>query len=230
MNRAVLALVPLALLLGIKGDAHAEIIVDQSLPANPSGQFGLFSNGVNSGSGDRQEIASGFVLASDAVVKDVQWFGAYRFGSTPTTATTFTFRFFADSNSLPGTLINQQDTRVTGVLTGFNNSGGLPILEYDSPISPVSLHAGSGSIFWISILENDPSTTFANHWAWQFSGVKSVPFAGSGTDGLSWSSSSEFPSMAFSLSGTTVPAPPSIILLGIGVVGLLAWRQKQAVA
>jgi hypothetical protein len=40
-------------------------------------------------------------------------------------------------------------------------------LAYDSAISPVSFNAGN--TYWISILENDPSTTFADHWIWQTS-------------------------------------------------------------
>jgi hypothetical protein len=177
------------------------------LTADPTAQYGFFSDGVNSGSGGRQEIASGFILTSDAQVADVEWYGAYRNGSAPSAATTFLIRFFADSDYLPGTIISQQDVTVTGVQTGLNNSGGLPILAYDSTISPVSFNAGS--IYWISILENDPSTTFANQWIWQLSDVGNVPFAFSETDGLSWSGGplqGPGANMAFILSDASVIA------------------------
>jgi hypothetical protein len=116
--------------------------VYQPLTASPTAQYGFFSSGVDSGSGGRQEIASGFTITSDAQVVDAQWDGAYRFGTTPSGATAFLIRFFADSNSLPGALISQQDVTATGVLTGFDNSAGLPILAYDSTISPVFVQCG----------------------------------------------------------------------------------------
>src|SRR5215813_3329062 len=96
MKGGIWMLVALLGLITCLGEAKAGIIVYQPLNAGPTGpQFGLFSNGVNSGSGGRQEIASGFILASPAVVVDAQWYGAYRFGTTPSAATTFLIRFFA---------------------------------------------------------------------------------------------------------------------------------------
>lgn len=233
MKSTTLVLAALALLCGGVGQAEADILLDQPLNTGPTGpQFGLFSSGLNSGSGGRQEIASGFSLASDALVEEVQWYGAYRFGDTPSAATDFLIRFFADSGDRPGTVISQQDITVAGFQTGFDNAGGLPILAYDSAISPVSINAGS--IYWISILENDPSTPFADHWIWQFTDVEGIPESGSNNDGLSWGGPVGPPgsgaSMAFILSGESanpVPEPSSLALFAVGAVALAAWRWRR---
>jgi PEP-CTERM motif len=235
MKLAILMLAVVALILSGTGQLKAGFIVYQPLNTSQTGpQYGEQSDGVDSGSGGRQEIASGFTLTSDAAVVDVQWWGAYRDGSTPSAATTFLIRFYSDSNDLPGSLISQQDVSVAGVSTGLDNSGGLPILFYDSNISTVSL--SGGSTYWISILEDDPSTPFADQWIWQFSDVGDVPYAGSNTDGLSWSGGPQQgpgANMAFTLSDgsvSAVPEPASVTLLGTAFVPLacyFGWRRRR---
>jgi hypothetical protein len=228
MNRANWVITALVLLVGA-GQVNADIIVNQPLTANPTAQYGFFTDGVNSGSGGRQEIATGFTVSADAIAVELQWWGAYRNATTPSSATIFTIRFFTDSGSLPGTLFSQQDISAMAVPTGLNNASNLPILAYDSSISAVSFTGGN--TFWISILENDPSTAFANQWIWQQSDLGNVSFAGSQTDGLSWSGGplQNTPgNMAFILSNA-VPEPSSLTLLAIGAVCSLGlgWQRRK---
>jgi hypothetical protein len=215
-------------------EARAGFIVNQPLSANPAGQDGFYSDGLDSGSGGRQRIAGDFNLASPALVTDIQWWGAYRDGSTPSGSFQFLVEFYSDSGGVPGTLIIREVLKVTGVPTGLTNSGGLPILAYESTLgSPgfntVSLNAGGR--YWISIQEDDARTAFANEWTWQFSDVGDRLFASESSSGFAWGVGQD-KNTAFILSDDsvpTVPEPSSLALLGSsGVITLVGyvWRRR----
>lgn len=216
----------------------AAIVFSQPLNSPPNSQGGFHSDGPNSGFGPaRQQIAEDFVLSSDAAVDNLQWFGAY-FPPDPTSPKSFLIRFFTSLNTpggpLPASLIHEQSVSALGVDTGFNTDNNFTILSYSANLAPVNLDGGTR--YWISILENDPSTS-QSLWAWQFSHLGDDHVAVSTTNGSAWGHAIVFGSpqvgMAFTLSADSpsavVPEPASLAIWGIGVAGagIAAARRRR---
>jgi hypothetical protein len=218
--RTVFAAAVIAIVVGLQ--AHADVLVDQPLTASPSTQFGYNSNGPNSGAGtNAQQIADVFNLATAATANQVSWYGTYFDGSVVTNPVSFLVRFYSDVSG-PGVLLSEQFISVTATDTGLQNDAGLEILSYNASLSNVSLTAGNS---WISISENDP--TIPVIWTWQFSDVGQNNVASRQGDTQAYTTGFQN-NMAFTLSGSAVPEPSSIILSCVGVASLGLWKRRRA--
>ena len=215
MQRVLLCL---AVVVVTVGQAEAAIVYSQPLATPSTSQFGANSDGPLSNSASTQQVADSFLLASAANIASVDWFGIYHDGDVPA-AKNFLVRFFADAGSLPDALLFEETVSVAGVDTGLNNSSGSSIMEYSGSLNSPFAAAG-GTSYFLSILENDPTTT--SIWAWQLSDE----IAGKGLVVRSLDADAWFVpitqdgpitlDMAYTLNSADVPVPASLVLWGMG--------------
>lgn len=104
-------------------------------------------------------------------------------------------------------------------LSGVDNEG-----LYSVPASDLLLTPGS---YWLVVLPASPSLTDFTSVGWNQTASPGLgTMACTGDYGLSWSGNEVQPMSAFSLYGTEVPEPATMVLLGLG--GFLLRRRKRA--
>ena len=197
--------------LGLAGQARAEVIVLQPHDATGGGAFSNLGP-------SNQQVADNFQLSQVSTLESLSWFGRYGSAAvTPTNPVAFSIRLFTDRGAVPAVSPLQElnvlvDAQVTGL-----TFGGIPWFSYSTLLPAFTLDPGT---YWVSVVESDPQTpTFGNtQWLWG----QSNPADGRAfrlSDGASWNQESN-PNMAFSLQGTVVPEPSAFLLCGLGAIGL----------
>lgn len=201
-------------------------IVDQH-PAVTNAANALFSNLF--GPEFQQQIADDFTLDSGATIESVEWSGYFFDDSVSGSASTVDFivRFFADGlRTAPFFSENVSATFTqTGTTDGLND----PIYRFSAPLSS-PLHLLGSSTYWFSVLDSDPATTVDFAWLESENDFNSIR-SSRAAEGMAWvgpfMSSGD---QAFSLLGTVVPEPSSVLLMSITMSALAfrEWHRQSA--
>ncbi len=218
MRKYVVLVLGLALLLAMSAPAAFAVTTIYSQPWDGGSNLFASQNDTN-GNGNFATTYDNFTLAAPAQVTDVHWVGGYFNPPNQSAITTWTVNFLADNAGQPGTILSSYTFSGTGNESFVSNVNGFPIYDYSVDLtSPFS--AAAGTSYWLSVV---PTLGFPPQWGWA---------AGTGGDGQGYQNffgtlgptSTDF---AFSLTGVaSVPAPPGLLLLASGVLGLTGLKRR----
>jgi hypothetical protein len=151
-------------------------------------------------------------------VTDVHWQGEYFNPAEPGTIQSFPIQFWSDNAGQPGGSLLFQSIlgNANGMSVGINVSG--PVYDYSVDLI-VPFQATGGTPYWLSIYAN---MVYPPQWGWH---------SGTGGDGVSFHGFFGEPNeqpydFAFALTGSQVPEPTAMLLLGSGLLGLWGFRKK----
>jgi hypothetical protein len=223
--RPLLLIVFAANLLASAPALKAAVLFSQG---SPTGDDPLWiSNGPNSGASaiNQAETADYFMLPAGGTPSTLQWFGLARLGPPLGSSESFLLRLYSNGPREPnngprepGALLYQESIDVIGTDAGRAGR------SYSAPFTPGDLAAGTQ--YFVSVLENDPSTT-GDGWRWgQFTIPGSILFQRGGESGP-WGPTLGDQALDFTILGSVAPEPGSVILLGIGVLPLAAAKARK---
>ena len=181
-----------------------------------------------------QQIADQFTINSAANITGVSWSGSYfNFDLDPSVSSIdFVIRFFADTSGLPAANpFYSANVSATAVDSGVVFQG-REIYTYSVDSLPTSVPILGGSQTWISILESDPSIPPGSfEWANSTVGPDDYDAYRVG-DGTVWNQigpgaiQDYRENQAFTLTGTAVPEPSPLILLGIALAVIFVKKTR----
>jgi hypothetical protein len=191
-------------------NVQAGVIYEQ-LPGTNSNTEQISSTLDNFGQTPGFMTADDFVLATDAIITDVHWWGESNSGGND-----FRFTFYADGGGVPGPILH---TSLGSLVASTVNvgSGFDPVSFYSSILdSPFTVSAGT--TYWLSVFNQAGDAS----WLWLTADASGNGAALGVIPGPPWSHTQL--NMAFQL---TVPEPASLSLLcaGLAGFGLLSWRR-----
>jgi hypothetical protein len=193
------------------------LVIRVLAPSSAKAQSVLFSQPYNvienytSALGD--QVYDDFTLSGGGTVNEVVWSGLYLpdYG--------YTISFWSDHSGSPGTLLVSDNISGSAGAT-FSGNYGLgnnPIYNYSATLA-FPFVAAAGIEYYLSIVANSPgdwcweSSSVGNSGVLQFNGATLNPAPGSGA--------------AFTLEGTEVPEPGTIVLGLFGTAAFLFCRRK----
>jgi hypothetical protein len=194
--------------LGLASSARADIIAYEQLPG-PNSNTGFLSAVNNlSAMPPGAIVADNFVLPTSTTISGLHFWGVLEGGGHD-----FRYTFYANNGGIPGAIL----LSTGGSSPTLSNPPSAPVpstfyeTELDTPF-----FATAGTTYWLSVYNQKPGAT----WGWLIA-TNSGDGSRQGDDIVPlWNSSR--PDMAFQL--TTVPAPPSVVLVGLGA-GCVAVRR-----
>ncbi len=182
----------------------------------------------------QQQIADQFMLSFAASITGVRWSGSYfNFDLSPSvTNIAFVIRFFADTSGLPVVTPFYSANVSAAVADSGVVFEGRKIYTFSVDSLPTSVPVLGGVQTWISILESDKSPNFFE-WANSTVGPNAYDATRFG-DGSVWNQQgpggieSFRGNQAFTLTGTAVPEPSSLVVLGIGLAAIFIKKAHPA--
>jgi len=181
------------------------------------GTGGLFAsqNDTTGGNGNFATVYDNFTLSGGGSINTVNWTGGYFNPGPPGTITAWTVSFYTDNIGQPGSLLYSANAAGNGNETGTSNPFSYS-LTLTTPFA-----AGAGTQYWLSVV---PDLGFPPQWGWG---------TATGGDGISYqdyfgSRSQLENDFAFSLEGTIVPEPVSMVLVGSALASLALRRRRSA--
>lgn len=229
----ILSLTAATLGLFYSGSLSASVLFT-ALP--DTSQFVL---GSNLGEGE-QQTADRFILATDATLESITWYGGVFGGSdTNNGQRRFTVRLYEDAGGLPtGSPFFEQSVVASVGDTGLIMHSdccpsSMPIFVYSTDIARVMLSAQL--VIWLSVLNEDPVGQL--QWVWQATApVPGGYVALRNSDGATpawadWQLSGEpvRNAMAFEIDGAVTPVPiPAVGWLLGSALGVLGWVRRKS--
>jgi len=159
-----------------------------------------------------QQMADNFSISAGGSITEVKWWGHYGNDMTDD----FTIRFYSDNSGSPDTLLATHHIVSADEKTAISPT----TYAYDAELTS-AFTATAGTAYWISILNGS-----SGDWGW-FSSNQTGLLAMRPTDNDTWAGLPKG-DLSFELDGTTteVPEPTTMLLLGLGLIGLAGARRK----
>jgi hypothetical protein len=192
-------------------------LADQVLWDQPFDQTGNAYSSQNdtNGMGNFATVYDNFKLQGSATITSFRWVGAYFNPPQQGQITGWTLAIYNDDNGQPGSSLLSKHYSGNGNETFVGNFGGFPVYNYDVD-DPWPINCLPCGTYWMSFV---PDVGFPPQWGWA---------GGTGGDGISYQDffgvrSQLAADMAFQLDGhfdNQVPEPGTLIMVGIGVLGV----------
>lgn len=202
-------------MLGMLGQqASANPVVYQHAAVAGGNQFA--SQNDPGGNGAFAKVYDNFTLAAKTLITDVHWVGGYFNPVSQGPITSFLVQIWSDVGG-PGAALMADSQG------GVANETLISAATYSYDIDlTTAFVAEANTTYWLSI---QPTLVFPPQWGWA---------QGTGGDDVAYQDIFGNRNLlqldlAFSLTGTTVPQPASLALVGLALAGLLAAKRRKPV-
>ena len=167
--------------------------------------------------GNYATVFDNFTVSRTFSIESLHWIGGYFNPPNQGPITAWTATFYLDNAGQPGNAFAGVSQAGTGGETFVGNVNGFPIFVYGLSFSDIVVTPGT---YWVSVV---PDLGFPPQWGWA---------SGTGSDGIAFQDffgvrSQLSVDMAFALDGRVVPEPGTLIMLGIGILGIAGTIRKK---